>query len=204
VLRRSELHRSPALATAGRVAFERAGVGPDDIEQVDLYACFPSVVQMSAEALGFDIERQLTVTGGLGLAGAPVGNAAGQSIAAMMPLIRMGTTGLVHANGGCATKQAIGIYSNRPPARFEMIDVQSSVDHAPRATAPDHEGTVAVEAATVAFDRSGPSHVIAAVTTSDGARAWARSSDPDTITAAITDGLAGLPARRTADGRLDV
>jgi acetyl-CoA C-acetyltransferase len=103
VVNRDELHGSPALATAGQAALHLAGIGADDVEHIDLYACFPSIVRMSARALGFDIERPLTVTGGLGFAGAPVGNATGQSIAAMIPLLRAGGWGVVHGNGGNAT-----------------------------------------------------------------------------------------------------
>ncbi len=52
VAARRELHESPALAAAGEAAFNRCGVGPDDFEHVDLYACFPAIVQMSSAALG--------------------------------------------------------------------------------------------------------------------------------------------------------
>ena len=45
---RPELHRSPAIRLAAAAAFELAGVGPDDLGPIDLYSCFPAVVQMAA------------------------------------------------------------------------------------------------------------------------------------------------------------
>ena len=73
VINRDLLHEAPGIATGGRAAMELASVGPDDVAHLDLYACFPAIVQMSAAALGFSTDRQMTVTGGLGFAGAPVG-----------------------------------------------------------------------------------------------------------------------------------
>ena len=45
---RPELHRSPAIRLAGAAALELAGLGIDDVAFVDLYSCFPVVVQMAA------------------------------------------------------------------------------------------------------------------------------------------------------------
>ena len=49
---RDELHRSPAIRLAGQAALELAGLGVDDVALVDLYSCFPAVVQMAAAELG--------------------------------------------------------------------------------------------------------------------------------------------------------
>src|ERR1700677_1880387 len=65
---RPELYRSPAIRLAGAAALEQAGLGIDDIAFVDLYSCFPVVVQMAAHELGLagdDPGRPLTLTGGL-------------------------------------------------------------------------------------------------------------------------------------------
>lgn len=203
VINRHELHRSSALEAAGLAAFEHAGVTPSDIAHLDLYACFPSIVQISAEALGFDPDRQLTVTGGLGFAGAPMANSAGQSMAAMIPLMRDGGWGLVHSNGGNATKQAVMICSNEPPTQFACIDTQQRADLRPRqAVASGWQGAVTVEAATVVFDRDGPTNVLAAVLTADGERGWATSTDVSVINDTISEGLAGRAVRRGADGVL--
>ncbi len=205
VVNRDVLHHSSALAAAGAAAFSHAHVGPADIEHVDLYACFPSIVRMSAAALGLDRSRQLTVTGGLGFAGAPLANAVGQSLAAIVPLVRGGGFGLVHGNGGLATKQTIGIYSNQPPGAFARIDVQRSADLQTRtAIDPSWSGAVQVEAATVIFDRDGPKHALAAVLTDSGERGWATSQDTVVMDLAMEAGLAGMSARRLSDGRLAI
>ncbi len=207
VVERNELHGSPALAAAGTAALRHAGIGPDDVEHIDLYACFPAVVRMSARALGFGMERQLTVTGGLGFAGAAVGNATGQSIAAMVPLLRAGGWGVVHGNGGHATKHAFGVYSNTPPRQFIFDDCQASVVQQNRMQLArwwSGEGTV--EAATVVFDRNGPSHVLAAMRGPgplSASRGWATSTDPGMIKAMMTSGLAGETVRRAPTGEIE-
>jgi acetyl-CoA C-acetyltransferase len=201
VAQRDELHGCPALATAGEVAWSHAGLGPDDVEHVDLYACFPAIVQMAAAALGLAEDRPLTVTGGLGFAGAPVGNSTGHAIAAIVAKVRRGGVGLVHGNGGNATKHSVGIYSSSPPRRFVREDVQARVDLRPRDTLdPGWEGPVTVEAATVVFDRQGPEHVLAAVRDDRGARGWAFSQDPELMAMAMTEGLADRRGHR-GEGR---
>jgi acetyl-CoA C-acetyltransferase len=192
---RDRLHETPALAAAGRAALEYAGIADvGEITHLDLYACFPAIVRMSTACLAIDPQRQLTVTGGLGFAGAPLANSSGQAIAAMVPLLRAGGSGLVHANGGTATTHAVGVYSAEPPARgFARLDVQPEVDLRPRAAAaPDSAGDGDVEAATVVFDRDGPSHVVASLINSAGARSLVRSTDADLIDLATRDGLGGM------------
>lgn len=203
VINRDELHGCPALTTAGHTAFRHAGISVDDVEHVDLYACFPSIVQMSANALGLSTDRPLTVTGGLGFAGAPLANSAGQSVAAIVPLVRGGGYGLVHGNGGMATKHAFGVYGTTPPEEFRRIDCQDDVVDNARAAVPEGwAGDGSVEAATVVFDREGPSYVFAAVRTADGARAFARSTDEASMAEAMKVGIAGRACSRTAEGEL--
>ncbi|MBV9872826.1 MAG: hypothetical protein JO214_19600, partial [Frankiaceae bacterium] len=154
VVHRNLLHETPALAAAGGAAMEYAGVTPETVDHVDLYACFPAIVRMSAAALGFDLTRELTVTGGLGFAGAPVSNSSGQAIAAMVPLLRNGGWGFVHANGGNATKHGFGVYSAEPPNKpFARIEAQPSDLRSRPGVGPDWDGGGDVEAATVVFDR---------------------------------------------------
>jgi acetyl-CoA C-acetyltransferase len=203
VAHRHELHGCPALTTAGKAAFEHAGLGPDEVEHIDLYACFPSIVQMSAGALGLDEGRPLTVTGGLGFAGGPVGNATGQSIAAMVERVRGGGIGLVHGNGGNATKHSFAIYSTDPPAQFARIDCNDLVDHRATVELPDGwTGKGTVEAATVVYDREGPSHVLAALRAEPGQRVWATAREDDLIAEAMGVGLAGQMFERTVAGKL--
>lgn len=201
LIERAELIGCPALTTAGTTAFDHVGLTPDDIDHFDLYACFPSIVQMSTEALGIDPTRTLTVTGGLGFGGAPVGNAVGHSIAGMVERVRTGGLGLVHGNGGSATKHSFAVYSATPPERFALIDVQDRVVHNERTALPQGwTGPTTIEAATVAYDREGPTHVTASVVSHDGRRAFLKSPDTDTIALVESEGIAGLPATGMGDG----
>lgn len=110
-------------------------------------------------------------------------------------------------NGGVATKHSFGLYAASPPATnpYALIDCQPQVEHRRRdAVAADWSGACTVEAATVVHDRNGPTHVLTAVLTSDGARGWARTTDPAVIDITSTDGLAGRLAHRTADGTMEI
>lgn len=174
---RGELAASPAIRVAGRVAFELAGVGADDVEFVDLYSCFPSAVQVAAAELGLSIDRQLTLTGGLTFAGGPWNNYTTHAVATLVPLLRgrPDATGLITANGGVLTKHAIGLYSGRPPRDgFRFQNVQSEVDtHPSREVAVGYRGSATVEAYTVEHDReSNPTRAVVAALTPDGARTW--------------------------------
>jgi acetyl-CoA C-acetyltransferase len=49
---RVDLASSPAIAAAARAAQSHAGIGVADIDLLDLYSCFPSVVEFALDALG--------------------------------------------------------------------------------------------------------------------------------------------------------
>mgnify|MGYP000263990993 CR=1 FL=1 len=68
----------------------QAGIGPDDLDFIDLYSCFPIAVEVGAEELGLSLDdpRGLTVTGGLPYMGGPGNNYAMHSIAVMMQRLR--------------------------------------------------------------------------------------------------------------------
>ena len=58
---------------------------------VDLYSCFPSVVQIAAEELGLpddDPSRPLTLTGGLTFGGGPGSNYGAHAVATMVGALR--------------------------------------------------------------------------------------------------------------------
>ena len=205
VVHRDRLDATPALAAAGAEALRLAGWSVAEIDHIDLYACFPAIVEMSTAALGIDPARPLTLTGGLGFAGAAIANAVGHSLAAMVPAVREGGRALVHANGGNATKHAVGLYADAPPQEFRSRDCQDLVGDTPRPSLPaGWSGPVEVEAATVVHGREGPSHVLAAVLDGDGRRAFA-TTDASGVMAAVEDaGLAGAAGRLTAEGRLEI
>lgn len=182
---RRDLHSSPAITEAGRALFEMTGTGPDDIAHVDVYSCFPSAVQVGATSLGFGLDRQLTVTGGLTFAGGPLNNYVSHSIATMVNTLRAepGVKGVVTANGGYLTKHAIGMYSTEPPAYdYAAADVQAAVDAVP--TTPVNEayvGEVTVEAYTVMHSADGPEEGLCAVRTPAGERTWGKVTDGDSL-----------------------
>lgn len=204
VLERRDLHSSPAIAEAGRQLYELTGLGPDDLDHVDLYSCFPSAVQVAAEALGLDQARQLTQTGGLTFAGGPLNNYVTHSIASMVTTLREdpGSIGLVTANGGFLTKHALGIYStNPPPEPFRAVDVQDAVDQVPTTPAePAHQGPATIEAYTVMHDAEGADHGLVALTTPSGGRTWGRVTDAAAMATMMAEESIGRPVELDADG----
>ncbi len=205
---RISLHRSPAIGIAGRKALELAAVGVDDLAHVDVYSCFPSAVQVAANELGLDLERQLTVTGGLSFAGGPWNDYVSHSIATMASVLRddAGSVGLITANGGYLTKHAFGVYSTTPPPRGRFVhrECQAEVDDVGSVElVSDHEGAVRIEGATVMHDRDGaPEMAYLATRTPDRHRAWATSTDDDVIALVTTDEPVGVAAHRSAAGTL--
>ncbi len=208
IAERAELHRSPAIRIAGARALELAGAGPDEIDHVDLYSCFPSAVQVAAGELGLpldDPQRPLTVTGGLTFAGGPWNNYVMHSIATLAELLvaHPGRRGLITANGGYLTKHSFGVYGTEPPpAGFRWEDVQSAVDReATRPALVQWAGRGAVEAWTTPFDRDGrPQQAFVAVRTPDGSRTLALITERDTVEATVSEDIAGAAIDVNADG----
>ena len=208
---RRDLRSSPAMRVAGTRALELAGIGVDDLAQVDLYSCFPSAVQIAAAELGIGLDRALTVTGGLSFAGGPWNDYVTHAIAAMADRLRAdgdGGAGLVTANGGFVTKHAFGVYGTEPPAagRFQRRAPQAEVDAVEgRALCEQWDGPVTVEASTVMHDRSGePETGLLAVLLEDGRRAWGSTADPDTMKASEADWQIGSPGHLAADGTFEL
>ena len=175
---------TPAIRIGGRRVLALAEKSIDEIENLDLYSCFPSAVQLGAESLGVSLDRQVTCTGGLSFAGGPFNNYVMHAIATTMTTLREKPTetGLVWANGGYATKHAFGVYATTPPLHgFRHESPQSEVDVLPRravATALEAKGAATIEAYSVMHDRDGTAEKVrAAVLLSDGRRAWATSDN---------------------------
>jgi acetyl-CoA C-acetyltransferase len=211
---RPELHRSPAIRLAGAAALEQAGLGIDDIAFVDLYSCFPVVVQMAALELGLaidDQERPLTLTGGLTFGGGPGNNYTSHGIARAVGALRSApdSAALVSGLGWYATKHSLGVYASRPPAHggkrsFAWKNVQPAVDALPRcAVDPDASGAVRVETYTVTFDRDGaPESGILACRTAGGGRAWGNVSDAETLALLCVEEGIGRTGDLATDGTL--
>ena len=86
---------------------------------LDLYACFPSSVEVARDsfAIATDDPRPLTLTGGLPYHGGPGSNYVTHSIANTARWLRAGhgDHALVHGNGYYLTKHSVGVYSRHAP-----------------------------------------------------------------------------------------
>ena len=188
-LERPELHRSPAIETAGRALFDAAGCGIDDVSRFDFYSCFPVAVEISATALGLALDdaRPFTVTGGHAYFGGPGNNYTSHSIATMAQQLRNdpGAIGLTTGLGWYVTKHSLGLWSTTPPeqgfAKPDLSAAQAAIDAtALRQAGPAFAGPATVDGWTILHDRdAGPASVIAYVTAADRERVVVRRDDPD-------------------------
>lgn len=182
---------TPAIKLGGEMVCELAEKSFQEISLIDLYSCFPSAVQLGAKSLGFSLNQQLTITGGLSFSGGPWNNYVMHAIATMMTKLRQAndssTNGLIWANGGYATKHSFGIYSATPPKNgFRHGSPQSIIDKlakrelaTPEQASASNSGKATIEAFTVMHDRNGqPETAIASTLLKDSRRAWATSTDP--------------------------
>ena len=189
VSNRPALFSSEAIRNCGSGALAVAGITMDDVEFVDIYSCFPSAVQIAAEALGLSVGRQLTVTGGLTFFGGPWNNYVTHSIGTMVDLLRQEpeSYGLCTANGGALTKHAVGIYSCRP-AQTDVDPILAGLESSTpgRRLSKCTEGEIEVEAFTVVWENDGPERLIVAGLLASGDRAWGTSMDASLIEATLS------------------
>lgn len=170
---RPVLDGSWAMQTAIDRALQQAGRTPDEISAFDLYSCFPCAVFSSMAALGIAHEsetRPLTVTGGLPFFGGPGNNYSAHGLVSMTEWLRAheGAYGLVLANGGWMSKEAVGIWSTEKPAAFTPVAAAAKptqtidLDPAPSAGA--------IESYTVTYGKDGPMSGIIFARTDQGDR----------------------------------
>ncbi len=201
---RDSFHRSPAIRIAGNTALEMAGVGMDDVAHMDLYSCFPSVVQITMNELGIEPGRRVTTTGGLPFFGGPMNSYVVHAIASTVDAVRAdaGSLGFVHANGGYATKHACAVYSSEPPAQpFRRADVQPAIDaHPSRDVDETPSGSAVTESFTVTHGREGPEQALITALMPDGRRALGHSTDEQVIEAMLTEEFVGRPVTMAPDG----
>lgn len=198
---RPDLIENPALGAAARAALDAAGVGADDLEQIDLYSCFPSAVQAGAAGLGIALDdpRRLTVTGGLPFFGGPGNNYSMHAIATMHDrLLEGGGLGYVGANGGILSKHAIGIYGATPSPRGfvegDTRDAQARVDATALPIAMPADGAVGradVVASTVVYGRDGAIAAVPAIAVLADGRRVAAQADESTLASLPPQSLIG-------------
>jgi len=205
---RARIDRSEAAHVAA-AALWRLGPGEsgcriDDVAYVDLYSCFPSAVQLQADALGMSLDRDFTVTGGMRFAGGPWNDYVTHAIATLVERLREHPQelGLCGANGGFVSKLAFGLYSSQAPARgFRRVEAREpqtgrrELDRAPK-------GRAHVESYTVMHDRAGaPTRGIFACRMPDGRRAWGISEEPPMLAEVVRSDAIGRVLGLQPDGR---
>jgi acetyl-CoA C-acetyltransferase len=203
---RDNFHSSPAIRLAGRRLMDMAGIGTEEIDYIDLYSCFPSVVQIGAQELGLDEERPLTVTGGLTFGGGPLNNYVMHSIARMVELLREEPSrkALVTANGGNIYKHAMALYSGVAPSQdFQFASVQDEIDQLPaRSVLPTYSGAITLESYSVMYEGDSPSVAHCSCLTPEGERTWINQEDPDLMQAMTEQEFCGRAGEISSAGEL--
>ncbi|MDH1182135.1 acetyl-CoA acetyltransferase, partial [Achromobacter mucicolens] len=166
VSERARLDRSPAMRLSAQHALAQAGKSLADVSFFDIYSCFPSAVQIACSELGLSLDdpRGFTVTGGLPYFGGPGNNYVTHAIAEMVQRVRSqpGSFGLVMANGGLVTKEAVGVFSTQRPdkpfVREPASVIQDEIDRlTPRqALNAKPEGEAVIETCAVLHGKKGP------------------------------------------------
>ncbi len=193
---RAELHRSPAVAAMGRAALGHVDLTIDRVDHLDLYSCFPAAVQVQALELGLDLDRSLTVTGGMTFGGGPLNNYVLQATATMVERLREdpGSTGMVTSVSGMLTKTGVGLWSSAAPTvPFAAIDVSDVVTAttALRPFDPDATGMATIVGSTVVHDRGLPARAVVVAELADGHRTVAVGRDRDVAVAMTTGDWCG-------------
>lgn len=211
VLRRESYKRSIALETSLRSALAFNKLDAADLDFVELYSCFPCIPKLAYRAIGWPLERSMSVVGGLTFGGGPVGNYMSHAIATMTETLRRkGRHALLFGNGGFANTNHCIVLSREPlrgAAEPKSFDVQVQAD-AQRGPAPalveEYAGPGRVETYTVFYDRESAARFgVVVARTPQGERFLARvdGRDEETIarlTSATEEpvGAKGMSARR--------
>jgi acetyl-CoA C-acetyltransferase len=204
VTARKNLTQPEAMQAMARACRRIAGIDPSAIDLLDLYSCFPVAVTVAADGLGVPAGRDLSVTGGMSFAGGPFNNYVFQALCRAAELLaeRKGTTALVSCVSGLYTKQGFTVLATEPPPRpFSVHDVTAEVDDLepalPVEDRPTGPGTIA--AATVLFTGDKAERAIAVIDLPNGHRTLARCTDPEIMSAFMTEEPVGRQVS-VADG----
>ncbi|MEL6857691.1 MAG: acetyl-CoA acetyltransferase [Pseudomonadota bacterium] len=170
---RPVLDGSWAMQTAISRALSQARLTAADIGAFDLYSCFPCAVFSSMAVLDIDHTsetRPLTLTGGLPFFGGPGNNYSMHGIVSMTEWLRAhpGQSGLVLANGGWMTKEAVGIWSTKAPERFSAVEPMAKPTE--KVALSNSAARATVETYTVTYGKDGPKSGIIFARTDAGER----------------------------------
>ncbi|TYB52603.1 acetyl-CoA synthetase [Nonomuraea sp. PA05] len=205
VATRPELGSSPAMALAAEAAFERAGLGLDDMNALDVYSCFAIALRQACDAIGLDPmdPRGLTVTGGLPYAGGPASDYVLHSTATMAGLLRAQSGhGLVTGVGMHLTKHTYAVWSSEPGGRLGDAAPVHVGKEVPLVEACAGAGVVA--GYTVAHGRDGAAEKGFLVVDVDGGRGYAVVEEAGLLAEAEERELVGQRVRLVSDGKVNV
>ncbi|GAA2215904.1 acetyl-CoA acetyltransferase [Nonomuraea monospora] len=205
VATRPELGSSPAIALAAEAAFERAGLGLDDMHALDVYSCFAIALRQACDAIGLDPmdPRGLTVTGGLPYAGGPASDYVLHSTATMAGLLRAQSGhGLVTGVGMHLTKHTYAVWSSEPGGRLGDPAPVHVGKEVPLVEACEGVGVVA--GYTVAHGRDGAAEKGFLVVDVDGGRGYAVVEEGLLLVEAEERELVGRQVRLASDGKVNV
>jgi acetyl-CoA C-acetyltransferase len=162
LMARANYAESPSMSVSIRKALQLNGLVTADLDDVELYSCFPCVPKMARRVIGWPVERAASVFGGLTFGGGPVGNYMSHAVVSMVLALRQsGRHGLLFANGGLATHNHSIVLSRTPPALNsfpQSFDFQAEADSLRGPGPPvqeDYLGPATVETYTVLYDREG-------------------------------------------------
>lgn len=191
---RPNFHSSAALETVIAQALARNGLTAAECQEVELYSCFPCVPKYARRVAGIEVDRALSVCGGLTFAGGPIRNFMMHAVATMAQALRgqAGRSGLLFANGGFMTN-AHAVALSGAALRTQLpqdFDVQAQAD-ARRIEIPpfleSYEGAAQIETYVVMYDRaSRPERATVVARTPHGARLFCEGDASD---AALMDFL---------------
>ncbi|RMF22008.1 MAG: acetyl-CoA acetyltransferase [Deltaproteobacteria bacterium] len=209
VSERRELHRCPGYALAAEAIREHTGIGPGDVEHLELYSCFPVAVRIQAREMEIDeTRRPVSLTGGMTFAGGPLNNFVYQALVRMTEVLRgdSGARGLVTAVSGMLTKQGVSLWSSAPPpAAFRFLDVTEqtarTIERVPVASEASGEATVVTY--TVLFEDGEPTRTVVLCDLDSGGRVLASFGDAGLASEATERELCGMRVR-LGEGRLDL
>jgi acetyl-CoA C-acetyltransferase len=155
-------HRVPALDATIRDVQRATDTTTDDYDLVELYSCFPAMPKLTRRALGRDVARPISVTGGLSFFGGPGSNYLTHSIAAMVEQLRAhGGTGFIHGVGMFNTKHHALVLADHPradggyPPPADGVGDERMPVEAPVPVVEDYSGPGSVVTFSVLFDRDG-------------------------------------------------
>ena len=189
---RRDVYRCPGADLAARRTLELAGRTIDELDELDLYSCFPAAVEVLAAAFGLDADatsRDLTVTGGMSFAGGPLNNYVLQAMVELAQRLRGIPTriGLSSSVSVSLVKQGFSTWSATPSDRgFISQDVSDEVARVtPTVNLVDHSGSGTIATWTIDYAHGIPSRSVAFIDLHNDTRTIASSLEPEVAEALL-------------------